>query len=105
MTDEARVYREVGREFASHGHTLHSSRKFGKGDVHSNSAENFFSILKRGVIGTYHHWSAAHLHRYLVEFDFRYSTKDITDSERADKALLGIGGKRLTYRRTDRLAA
>ena len=105
MTDEARVYLSVGKEFARHGHTLHAGRQFAKGDIHSNTAENFFSILKRGVIGTYHHWSAVHIHRYLAEFDFRYSTKDISDRDRADVALLGIGGKRLTYRRTDKLAA
>lgn len=105
MTDEARIYWSVGKEFARHGHTLHAGRNYAKGDVHSNSAENFFSILKRGVIGTYHHWSAVHIHRYLAEFDFRYLTKDITDRERADVALKNIGGKRLTYRRTDRLAA
>ena len=105
MTDEARVYWSVGKEFARHGHTLHAGRHYAKGDIHSNSAENFFSILKRGVIGTYHHWSAIHIHRYLAEFDFRYSTRDISDRERADKSLLGIGGKRLTYRRTDQLAA
>ena len=76
-----------------------------RGDTHSNSAENFFSILKRGVIGTYHHWSKAHIHRYLAEFDFRYSNKDISDRERADISLLGIAGKRLTYRRTGLAAA
>jgi hypothetical protein len=105
MTDEANIYRSVGREFASHGHMLHAGRQYAKGDIHSNGAENFFSILKRGVIGTYHHWSAAHIHRYLAEFDFRYSTKDISDRERADKALKGISGKRLTYRRAASLAA
>jgi hypothetical protein len=105
MTDEARVYWAVGREFTAHGHTLHASRKFGKGETHSNSAENFFSILKRGVIGTYHHWSAAHLHRYLAEFDFRYSTRDDSDMERSDAILRGTVGKRLTYRRTAALAA
>ena len=105
MTDEARMYIGVVKEFARHGHTLHAGRQFAKGDIHSNSAENFFSILKRGVIGTYHHWSAVHIHRYLAEFDFRYSTKAISDRERADIALLGIGGKRLTYRRTNALAA
>jgi hypothetical protein len=57
------------------------------------------------VIGTYHHWSEAHIHRYLAEFDFRYSTKDISDRERADISLKGIAGKRLTYRRTAALAA
>ena len=106
MTDEAHHYKSVGREFTGgHGHMLHAGRQYAKGGVHSNSAENFFSILKRGVIGTYHHWSEAHIHRYLAEFDFRYSTKDISDRERADKALKGIAGKRLTYRRTASLAA
>src|SRR3954451_25207607 len=106
MTDDARVYWSVGREFAGHGTTLHAAREFARpGGVHSNNAENFFSILKRGVIGTYHHWSAAHFHRYLAEFDFRYSTKDATDKERSDAMLRGIVGKRLTYRRTASLAA
>jgi transposase-like protein len=101
MTDDARVYWPIGREFAFHGTTLHANREFARpGGVHSNNAENFFSILKRGVIGTYHHWSECHLHRYLAEFDFRYSTKDISDRERADKSLIGSFGKRLTYRRT-----
>jgi transposase-like protein len=107
MTDDARFYWNIGREFrGGHGTVLHSNKEFSKGGgVHSNTAENFFSILKRGVIGTYHHWSAQHIHRYLAEFDFRYSTKDITDRERADVALKGIAGKRLTYRRTAALAA
>ena len=105
-TDDARFYMGVGREFASHKTTLHAAREFSRGDGnHSNTAENFFSILKRGVIGTYHHWSETHIHRYLAEFDFRYSTKDISDRERADIALIGIGGKRLTYRRSNLLAA
>jgi transposase-like protein len=106
MTDDARFYWSIGREFAKHGSVLHSNKEFSRGDGHhSNTAENFFSILKRGVIGTYHHWSAAHMHRYLAEFDFRYSTKDVSDKDRADDMLRGIVGKRLTYRRTDKLAA
>ena len=72
---------------------------------HTNTVENFFSIFKRGVIGTYHHWSQAHIHRYLVEFDFRYSTKDVSDAERTTELLRGIVGKRLTYRRTTPLFA
>lgn len=105
-TDDARFYNTIGREFASHETTLHSNREFSRGNGnHSNTAENFFSILKRGVVGTYHHWSATHIHRYLAEFDFRYSTKEITDGERSDKALKGIVGKRLTYRPTNSLAA
>jgi transposase-like protein len=106
MTDDARMYWSIGREFAKHGSVLHSSKEFSRGDGHhANCAENFFSILKRGVVGTYHHWSEAHIHRYLAEFDFRYSTKDISDRERADLSLKGIGGKRLTYRTPASLAA
>jgi transposase-like protein len=104
-TDGAWAYRRVGPEFASHQYSDHRSGEYGSGDRHSNTAENFFSILKRGVIGTYHHWSQAHIHRYLAEFDFRYSTKDVSDRERADKALIGSFGKRLTYRRTTPLFA
>jgi transposase-like protein len=105
MTDDANIYREVGREFSRHGHILHASRHYAEGDIHSNTAENFFSILKRGVIGTYHHWSAAHMHRYLAEFDMRYSTKNNTDGERAATILRGMEGRRLTYRRIGSLAA
>jgi transposase-like protein len=104
QTDGSMAYRLVGMEFAKHNFVDHRI-EFGKGERHSNTAENFFSILKRGVIGTYHHWSAAHTHRYLAEFDFRYSTKDISDRERSDIALKGAFGKRLTYRRTAALAS
>jgi transposase-like protein len=105
MTDEAIVYRLVGKEFASHGHTLHAGRSFAKGDVHSNTAENYFSILKRGVIGTYHHWSEAHTHRYLAEFDLRYSNRALNDTERTVEAIKGARGKRLMYRQPSSLAA
>ena len=60
---------------------------------------------ERGIIGVYHHVSEAHLKRYTTEFDFRYNTRKLTDFERADKSLMGIVGKRLTYRRTDGLTA
>ena len=105
-TDDARFYWDIGREFASHQTTLHSNREFSRGNGnHSNTAENFFSILKRGVIGTYHHWSEAHIHRYLAEFDFRYSTRTLTDAERTAEALKGARGKRLMYRQPLGLAA
>ena len=74
-----------------------------RGDAYSNTAESFFALLKRGVYGTFHHVSEAHLHRYLAEFDFRYSNRSalgVDDTMRSDEALRGIGGKRLTYRRT-----
>lgn len=104
MTDDAKWYTRVGEEFASHESTQHARREYVRGDVHTNTAENFFSILKRGIIGTYHHVSEAHLDRYLAEFDFRYSNRSklgVTDGERAAKALKGIEGKRLTYRPTN----
>jgi hypothetical protein len=105
-TDDARFYNTIGQEFASHKTTLHSLREFSRGDGnHSNTAENFFSILKRGVVGTYHHMSATHMHRYLAEFDLRYSTKDKTDTDRAADILKGMEGRRLTYRRIGQLAA
>ena len=107
LTDDARFYWHIGREFrGGHGTVLHSNKQFSKGaGVHANTAENFFSILKRGVVGIYHHMSATHMHRYLAEFDMRYSTKTITDGERAALILKGMVGRRLTYRRIGRLAA
>jgi transposase-like protein len=106
MTDDARFYNRIGEEFASHETTIHSNREFSRGSGnHSNTAENFFSILKRGVVGTYHHMSATHMHRYLAEFDLRYSTKDKSDTERAGDILKGMEGRRLTYRRINDLAA
>ncbi len=107
MTDEAHVYTKVGREFAGHSVVNHSAKEYVgmAGFKHSNTAENFFSIFKRGVIGTYHHMSEAHLGRYTREFDFRYNTRELNDGERAAVALKGIEGKRLTYRRIDKLAA
>lgn len=106
MTDESHVYTAVGREFNGHSTVNHSAKEYVKtgGFKHSNTAENFFSIFKRGVIGTYHHMSEAHLGRYCKEFDFRYNTRAMTDGERASIALISIAGKRLTYRRTNRLA-
>ena len=107
MTDESVVYTRVGREYNGHSTVNHSAKEYVTtgGFKHSNTAENFFSIFKRGVIGTYHHMSEAHLARYTGEFDFRYNTRTMTDGERADVALSRIGGKRLTYRRTDAIAA
>ncbi|HEY1606670.1 MAG TPA: IS1595 family transposase [Allosphingosinicella sp.] len=107
MTDESMVYTRVGGEFAGHSVVNHSAREYvtGGGYRHSNTAENFFSIFKRGVIGTYRHMSEAHLGRYCREFDLHYNTRGMTDGERAAVMLKGAIGKRLTYRRTDKLAA
>jgi transposase-like protein len=107
MTDEAPVYTRVGREFNGHSSVNHSAKEYVTtgGFKHSNTVENFFSIFKRGVIGTYHHMSEAHLGRYCSEFDLRYNTRAMSDGERAAIIVKGMEGKRLTYRRIDRLAA
>ena len=107
MTDESVVYTSVGREFNGHSVVNHSAREYVTtgGFKHSNTAENFFSIFKRGVIGTYHHMSEAHLARYCAEFDFRYNTRDLTDAERTAEAIKGARGKRLTYRQPASLVA
>ena len=102
MTDESPVYTRVGREFNGHSSVNHSASEYVTtgGFKHSNTVENFFSIFKRGVIGTYHHLSEAHLGRYCREFDLRYNTRDMNDGERADLIVKGFVGRRLTYRRT-----
>lgn len=108
MTDGHTGYRKVGREFTAHSSVDHSVGEYVRdGFRHSNTVENYFSILKRGVIGTFHHVSEAHLNRYLAEFDFRYNTRadlGFTDAMRADEMLKATTGKRLTYRRTGEAA-
>jgi transposase-like protein len=100
MTDESPVYRKVGNEFQGHGSVNHSIEEYVRGTFwHTNTVENYFSILKRGLTGVYQHVGAQHLKRYVGEFDFRYNTRDLTDLERAALAAKGIQGKRLTYRR------
>ena len=107
MTDESPVYTGVGREFSGHSSVNHSAGEYVTtgGFKHSNTVENFFSIFKRGVIGTYHHMSEAHLARYCREFDFRYNTRTLSDSERTIEAIKGVRGKRLMYRQPSSLAA
>jgi transposase-like protein len=104
MTDDAKVYVKIGEEFAGHGSVNHSIEEYVRGNFwHTNTVENYFSILKRGITGTYHHVSQQHLKRYLAEFDFRYNERaklGVSDNERAMKLMAGIAGKRLTYRRT-----
>lgn len=106
MTDESPIYPKVGKEFGYHGTVNHSANEYVRlgSYVHVNTAESFFSIVKRGITGTYHSVSEAHLHRYLAEFDFRYNNRSklgCEDVERAELALRGVIGKRLTYRRAD----
>jgi transposase-like protein len=100
-TDEAKHYRKPGKVFAAHGVVEHGKDEYVRGDMHTNTIEGFFSIFKRGMKGVYQHCGKKHLHRYMAEFDFRYSNRaalDVTDTMRADFALNGIVGKRVLYR-------
>jgi transposase-like protein len=102
-TDESALYRPLYKLFAKHETVKHRAREYSRGDVTTNTVESYFAILKRGLVGTFHHVGEQHLHRYMKEFDFRYNTRSalgVEDAERADLALKGISGKRLTYRRT-----
>jgi transposase-like protein len=107
MTDEAKYYVKAGKEFASHETVQHNVGEYARGNVTTNTVEGFFSILKRGLVGTFHHVGEQHLQRYVSEFDFRYNHRKalgVTDAERTIAALKGISGKRLTYRRINAAA-
>ena len=100
MTDEAGQYASLGKHFAEHGFTRHGQGEYVVGDVHTNTVEGFYSVFKRGMKGIYQHCSERHLHRYVAEFDFRYSNRaklGVDDQARTIAALQGIVGKRLTY--------
>jgi len=101
-TDEARMYWPIGRRFAKHGMVKHAIGEYGKPDgTTTNTVEGYFSIFKRGMVGVYQHCGEQHLHRYLAEFDFRYSNrvaKGVDDVLRTMRAIKGAEGKRLTYR-------
>jgi transposase-like protein len=101
MTDEAKHYLPIGRQFARHAVVNHSQEEYVRGEAHTNTAEGYFSVFKRGMKGVYQHCREQHLHRYLAEFDFRYNNRTalgVDDAERTVRALCGIVGKRLTYR-------
>lgn len=103
-TDQAQHYRRIGKEFADHQSVDHGRDEYVRGDAHTNTVEGFYSIFKRGMKGVYQHCGEQHLHRYLAEFDFRYSNRialGVDDQKRAQIALEGVVGKRLTYRSTD----
>jgi transposase-like protein len=102
MTDDSGVYRAVPASFHAHGVVNHSADEYVVGIAHTNTIEGSFSIFKRGMKGIYQHCAEKHLHRYLAEFDFRYSNRaalGCNDADRADTLLSGIVGKRLTYQR------
>lgn len=106
MTDDFSTYTALGKDFASHDVINHSARSYSRYDggkrISTNTVEGFFSIIKRGVYGSFHHISRQHLSRYLSEFDFRYNSRDVTDGARRQLAIKGMAGKRLTYYPTKR---
>jgi transposase-like protein len=106
MTDDAGQYKYLDEHFSEHGAVRHSTGEYislADPSIHTNTLEGFFSIFKRGMKGVYQHCKKQHLHRYLAEFDFRYNkriAKGVDDSERAEKLLQWVKGKRLTYQTT-----
>jgi len=103
-TDESRLYGDAADQFLAHETVHHSIGEYVRDDVHTNSAEGYFSIFKRGMRGVYQHCKEKHLHRYLAEYDFRYNHRTAlgySDGERATRAIVNASGKRLTYRQPD----
>jgi transposase-like protein len=103
MTDDSAVYPFVLKNrVISHDVVCHSRDEYVRHEddrsIHTNTVEGFFSILKRGIFGTFHHVSRQHLHRYLSEFDFRYNARKVSDEERTEQAIQSVVGKRLMYR-------
>jgi transposase-like protein len=96
-TDELHVYAKPGKDFAAHETVAHGKGEYSRGDVHINTAEGYFSQLKRSIDGTHHHVSERHLDRYLAEFDYRYTTRKMKDGERTELAIRKFAGKRLLY--------
>lgn len=101
-TDDSSIYQSTQADFPYHRTVVHSRgeyvRREGLRKIHTNTVEGFFSLVKRSVYGTYHHWSPQHLHRYLAEIEFRYNFRKTNDGDRTVAALLQTEGKRLTYK-------
>jgi hypothetical protein len=98
MTDEARQYKEIGKDFADQQSVNHNAEEYVRRDAHTNTIEGFFSIFKRGMYGLYQHCSSDHLDRYTTEFDFRYNHRQklgFDDAMRTEELLKGVGWKAL----------
>lgn len=104
-TDQMKSYHGLEREFAGHGTVDHSAQEYVRGVIHVNFSESYFALFKRGILGAFHHISRKHLQRYLEEFDFRWTRRKISDTERMLEAIAGTAGKRLYYRAPNWLAA
>lgn len=100
-TDEAHIYKAIGKEFAAHETVTHSKDEYVRGDVTTNTVEGFFSVFKRGMTGVYQHCGEKYLQRYVTEFSFRHNTRTalgFNDDDRAQLAIKGAAGKRLVLR-------
>ena len=99
ITDEFAAYQGIGSDYAGgHESVNHGAREYVRGDVHTNTAESSFALVKRGIIGIYHNVSRKHLHRYISQFDFVWNTRELNDGERVIAAINAAEGKRLMYR-------
>lgn len=98
MTDEALIYPAMAGRYKGHEAVKHNKGEYVRGKAHTNTAENYFSILKRGIIGVFHHVSAQHLPKYLAEFDCRYNQRMVSDHERFENILANVVGRRLVYK-------
>ncbi len=98
MTDDFRGYRKAAKGFAKHESVNHSAGEYVRGDAFTNTVESSFSLLKRGVMGTFHSVSEKHLPLYLAEFDHRWNLRNVTDGERTVQGLKKAEGKRLMYK-------
>lgn len=99
MTDERQAYISIGRRYRAHDRVLHSRGEFARGIAHVNTAESFNAVLKRSIVGAFHHVSRKHLQRYADETSFKWSHRKLTDGERTAMAIQCADGKKLTYRR------
>jgi len=99
MTDELPVYRGIGCTFeGGHDHVCHSTKEYARGDVHTNTAESSFALMKRGIMGVYHNVSKKYLHRYIWQFDFIWNNRKLNDGERTAALIRVTEGKRLMYK-------
>ncbi|MEW5910957.1 MAG: IS1595 family transposase [Thermodesulfobacteriota bacterium] len=105
VTDEMKSYQGLEKDFTAHSTVCHAKGEYARGPIYTNTIENYFSILKRGLTGVYQHCGPQHLRRYVGEFDFRYSNRKFNDVERTILALRGIEGKRLVYRDSSAVCA
>jgi hypothetical protein len=98
MTDQLPTYKRIGKKFpGGHYTVMHHLNEYVRGDVHTNTVESYFALLKRGLYGSFHAVSKKHLHRYISEFEFRWNTRKVDDGERIVLAIKGAEDKRLMY--------